>query len=254
MIDVIKSLQLLDREMICFHEEYEPNRLNQTTLAIEREGLLRHPPLAMKLHDGRYVILDGAHRVHALQKLGCKRVVVQLVNPKNILLSAWDHIIPEGRWMEQLYQNQEIRWEKKEKEETPLAVLHTNNGVSYLYLKERGASLFTVLFIWHQIVRAYKQAHEIIRIASGKEYELKGMTRLCYPIYSLEELEQIVLANKVMPAGVTRVTVDGRLLNLNIPLSFLRNSNLEQMLWQNYLEKWSRSLRLYTESVYLCEV
>lgn len=57
-----------------------------------------------------------------------------------------------------------------------------------------------------------------------------------------------------MPAGVTRYMVNGGLLNLQIPLKLLLESQFVQEEWDQYREQWADSLRLYSEPVYLCEV
>lgn len=60
-------------------------------------------------------------------------------------------------------------------------------------------------------------------------------------------------AGRVLPAGVTRFQINGRLLNLKIPLHLLhRDSDVSE--WERLRHVWRRSLRLYTEQVYLCEI
>ncbi|AMA71824.1 MULTISPECIES: ParB N-terminal domain-containing protein [Aneurinibacillus] len=255
MDDILSSLRLIDIKKICLHEEHEHTRLAQTCAAISTDGVLRHPPLAMQMSDGRYLILDGAHRTNALQNLGCKRIAVQIIEREEIQIGSWDHVIPMGEWLEQLKNHPSIRWQTERVKSAPIVQVVTDTNKYYVYEGAAESSPLTRLAIWHLIVNAYRKDYSIKRIISGHEYHVeKGMVRLCYPAYTLQEIESIVLSGAVMPAGVTRVVVNGRLLNLNIPLSYLMAGSLNQAEWEQKKEQWARALRLYAEAVYLCEV
>jgi len=255
MIDVLSSLELIESDNICLHEEHELTRLEQTCTAIAGDGVLRHPPLAMRMSDGRYLIMDGAHRTHALQKLGCKRIAVQVVKREEISLGSWDHVVPQEEWFHRLQKEPLIRWLTEREGSAPLAEVVTDTDTYYLYENEAHAELTDRIAAWHCIVNAYRKEYAVQRIASGKEQPIQqGMVRFRYPAYTLDDLEAVVLSGQVMPAGVTRVAVDGRLLNLNIPLAFLTSQSFDQADWDRQKVQWTRSLRLYAEAVYLCEV
>ncbi|MEW9673077.1 ParB N-terminal domain-containing protein [Ammoniphilus sp. 3BR4] len=256
MINLFSSLEMIHPEQICLHEEHEGARLDTTCSAIREEGVLRHPPLAMPIRDGRYLILDGAHRTCALQKLGCYRIPVQVVKGEDLRLEAWDHVVPEGSWLHELRNYPSLHWTPTPNQARPVAVVRQANGERYfVYYQSSSVYHFHNLDMWHQMVRSYSKQYAVKRLPHSNDFRLEpGLVRLSYPAYTVQQLEETVLAGKVMPAGVTRFMVNGRLLNLQIPLKLLLESQFVQEEWNQYREQWADSLRLYSEPVYLCEV
>lgn len=255
-MNVLSSLQVIETERICLHEEHESTRLSETCAALCEDGVLRHPPLAKRMEDGRYLILDGAHRTAALRQIGCRWIPVQVVDRGDFQLEAWDHIVPMGTWVYGLLNDSSLCWETERKESGNVAELIYSNGKRlFLYPRENPNELYEKLKAWHRIVGAYSSKYAVRRIAQGSSVPLpdEGTVCLRYPVYTIDEIENIVASGQVMPAGVTRFLVSGRLLNLRIPISLLNNSTFDQQEWENYRQMWEGSLRLYAEAVYLCE-
>ncbi|PWK15717.1 ParB N-terminal domain-containing protein [Tumebacillus permanentifrigoris] len=250
----VNSLQVVDLDRIRFHEEYEPHRLDVTSYAIRMEGVLRHPPIAMQMRDGSYLILDGAHRTHSLEALNCKRAVLQVVNAEQFALESWSHAVPSGGWLEELRQAPEIEWREEPGADVALAEVVEEGGVrSFLYPAGGRRDLESRLHAWTIIVDSYTKKLPVQRFSQCDGVPQAGRVHFCYPAWSIEELEETVLRERVMPAGVTRCVVEGRILNLRIPLDLLLQSQLDVERWEQLMEQWGRSLRLYTESVFLCE-
>jgi hypothetical protein len=271
MIGVLANLRLIPVEEICLHERHETKRLHGTCEGIRAEGVLRHPPLAVRMQDGRCLIIDGAHRTCALQQLGCRHIPVQLVEAEDFTLEAWSHLVPAGAWLEELRGEPALRFSASVEAlpTPPLAELVRPDG-SVLYIQSAAedaddqqaeeaigfqrAAAGRRIEDWHRIVDAYSQQHRVNRLAPHAVHPLEeGQILLRYPAVSVAELESAVAAGQLMPAGVTRFSVRGRLLNLRIPLTVLRDEHPHRQ-WETLLLNWSSALRLYSEAVYLCEV
>src|SRR3972149_7581634 len=60
-------------------------------------GVFRTPPIVAPLQDGtqRYMVLDGANRTTALQKMGYPHALVQIVRPDHpgLKLYTWNHVV-----------------------------------------------------------------------------------------------------------------------------------------------------------------
>jgi L-serine kinase (ATP) / ParB family transcriptional regulator, heme-responsive regulator len=256
-MDICSSLKLVELEQIRLHEPTECVRLDQTVQAISREGVLRNPLLAIQLENFDYLILDGAHRTGALKKLGCQRIPVQVVNPAQVTVDAWEHVIPIGPWLDELHQDPSLLWTTVLFDQAPLiAKIVEPDGIpQFVYLKENKEDPMKRLQAWHRIVEAYNKDYPVQRFPKGSCLVPEpGMVLLQYPTCTLNDLEEIVSSGYKVPAGVTRCMVEGRLLNLRIPISLLTSSTPDLEEWQRLCEKWSEKLRFYSESVYLCEV
>ncbi|SDW04148.1 ParB-like nuclease domain-containing protein [Marininema mesophilum] len=253
--DVLTTLTLLSAEKLLFHETHEKERLDRVCRSIMEEGVIHHPALALKLPSGNYLLLDGAHRVMAMKELGCKGLAVQVVEEQQVRLRAWNHLLPMGEWWEALGCDPHITWSDTRMDGRLLAHVTEATGREYfLYPRDTDENLFTHLTAWHRIVSKYQHGCIVQRVADGGTTQFReGEVLFSYPDYTLEELKWVVENDRLMPAGVTRTIVQGRLLNLRISLDLLQEERFDQHRWEELLQGWSRSLRLYTEPVYICE-
>lgn len=255
MNNVLTNLKLINTDSLFLHEPTEQLRLDRISKSIEKEGIIRNPLMASPLEGNKYLILDGAHRTAALKKLGCKRVPVQIVQPAHFQLFAWDHIVPLGEWLQQLYKIPNLTWSSEAPQDDSLIATSVNaNGTvhyaftDFIYTEEEK------LDIWCQLVESYSQGHSVKRLPNGEcLYPQEGFILLRYSAYTLDTLKRRVLNKKTFPAGVTRFLINGRLLNLSIPLDILISETLNKKEWAQLLERFESKIRLYSESIYLCE-
>lgn len=251
----MSRLQLVDIDHICFHEPIEPKRLVRTCQAIEREGVIRHPIIATYISGNKYLILDGAHRTRSLQQLGCKKIPIQLVDESEITMEAWTHLLPKGPWLKQLKKKTTFHWSDTALSDYPVAeLLYADKTSSYIYPSNSFGDTWTRLETWNELVSLYTQDQSVIRLPQ-RRYYFPGPNHILFqfPTLTLGEIKEIVLAGRMVPAGVTRCIIQGRLLNLQIPLCLLTSSSGMNE-WIQFCERKADKLRLYTESIYLCEI
>jgi L-serine kinase (ATP) / ParB family transcriptional regulator, heme-responsive regulator len=250
---VITSLKLVHIDQLRLHEEYEPPRLEKTIMQIRKDQFLRHPILATKLNDGSYLVLDGVHRLSALKAIGCRKVPVQEVEKKDFSNTAWNHLISTGEWYEKMLNDSSLPWVSEEKEGTVFVeVVSSENKSHYLYLEDIQSD---ILHYWHTVVSYYSKQYSVIRIPKEDEdIPPKGYVLVKYQPISYEAIETYITNGWIFPAGVTRFIINGRLLNLKVPLALLMDQNENIQEWMKLIEKWEKSLRFYKEQVYLCEI
>ncbi len=73
MIDIV----FLRIEELREHEEIRPPYLEELKNEILSDGILKMP---IAVDRKTYIILDGHHRLHALKKIGCKKIPAILVD------------------------------------------------------------------------------------------------------------------------------------------------------------------------------
>jgi len=71
----VKDIVFIELEALREHEEIRPDYLEQLKNEILSDGILKMP---IAVDKKTYIILDGHHRLHALKKMGCKRIPVIL--------------------------------------------------------------------------------------------------------------------------------------------------------------------------------
>ena len=74
-LQIADNICLIDLEELKEHEEIRPDYLEQLKNEILSDGILKMP---IAVDKKTYIILDGHHRLHALKKMGCKRIPVIL--------------------------------------------------------------------------------------------------------------------------------------------------------------------------------
>ncbi|WP_083964096.1 ParB N-terminal domain-containing protein [Shimazuella kribbensis] len=254
-IHILSSLKLVNIEKIRLHEPTEKVRSITTLKAIQREGKLRNPLLAMAIPENKYLILDGAHRTTALGMLGCKRVPIQLVDSSDVKLDAWEHLVSSGSWLEQVKQDSTLCWISTVQKELPIVeVVESSGRKHFVYAKTGKRDLLARLHTWHRIVATYNRDYQVNRFPNGTCLRPDSNQVLVrHPNCTISELKKIVSVGQTVPAGVTRSIVEGRLLNLGIPLDLLKSPLVNRKEWNQLCNQWSEKLRHYSESIYLCE-
>jgi ParB-like chromosome segregation protein Spo0J len=68
---ITDNICLIDLEALKEHEEIRPDYLEELKNEILSDGILKMP---IAVDKTTYIILDGHHRLHALRRIGCKRI------------------------------------------------------------------------------------------------------------------------------------------------------------------------------------
>ena len=83
-----REVIFIDIDQLKEHEEIRPDYLEELKDQILSDGILKMP---IAVDKETYIILDGHHRLHALKKIGCKKIPVILVDYQSpgIEVVAW---------------------------------------------------------------------------------------------------------------------------------------------------------------------
>ena len=74
-LKIPKDICLVNLEKLKEHEEIRPEYLEELKNEILCDGILKMP---IAVDKKTYIILDGHHRLHALKRIGCKKIPVIL--------------------------------------------------------------------------------------------------------------------------------------------------------------------------------
>jgi len=78
----------IDLDELKEHEEIRPDYLEELKNEILSDGILKMP---IAVDKKTYIILDGHHRLHALKKIGCKRIPVILFDYQSPEIEVLPH-------------------------------------------------------------------------------------------------------------------------------------------------------------------
>jgi hypothetical protein len=245
----------------------------------EEDGRLVNPPITT-FWKGRYIILDGATRYSSLQRLGYPHVIVQVVDKDQagFQLHTWYHAISaeERISLEKAYDDlmaslksiDGLRLSALNPDETQHA-LQRPRALCYLANRQGGLTLAeyapgaSKLAVMNAIVDTYNAWGVVERtLLTDTDRLAAQFPRLVavavFPQFSPEDVFDAAAADDLLPAGLTRFVIPGRILRLNADLERLKRDEplAAKRAWFNdfLAGKLARSrLRVYQEPVTLLD-
>ena len=268
----LPDLQMLPREILIPHEDYDPRRIDRLSQRLQEEGILKNPPIIAAIPGNqRYVVLDGANRVISFAKLGIPHIVAQLVSydDPGVSLDTWYHVVsgmPLHEFEDGLAQVAGMQLVECTLQAARRA-LESEDAMAYIITQEGVRKVPCPpdcqphdLNLLNALVGAYKGKADIYR-ASNDSWELQAPTYpritalVIFPRYHPRDIMQAAQHAYRFPSGITRHVIPNRALNINIPLEILSAGwSLEQK--QQWLQDWlmerlaANAIRYYAEPTF----
>lgn len=257
---------------ILVHEELDPSNSKELISFLKKSQTLSNPIIVASLGGKKYLQLDGMNRIHSFKTLGLKTISAQIVDyndQEKIELSSWLHIL-KGDIKEFL--------NFITKDKSLIVSQGKMDQVGHRYIKEsdfgRLCSIVTnkkeVFFIstggnfsekikrMNYLVSFYKNNlsrgalpytlnHDSVK-KFFKQYPNDNII-IIFPTFTPQQVIESAKSGVLLPTGITRHLVKGRVLNINLPLSLFDNKKplKEQNEEQDKILLKKRS-RLYEEA------
>jgi hypothetical protein len=252
VIPSLQDLHLVDLECLILHEAHDEDRLALLRKRMETEGEQRNPVIVSP-HEDRYLVLDGAHRVRALEELGSRFALIQTVEPPE-KAEGWGHLLGEVGAADP----GDIRGIQASETpgHTPLAEVETAGGTLFLSAGEEGLR-GRVRALW-SLQALYPKGVVIRRVEPDSTVRLsEGEILIRYRAFTPGELAAIVDSGAVLPAGITRFRVKERVLGVRYPLDLMAGGDVaaqNHKLKEFVRKRWEEGrVRYYGEPVVLFE-
>ena len=281
------SLRLAAVEDVTPHERYHPRRVEKLADRIAEDGFLGNPPVVVEADsnhtDSNYIVLDGATRVTAFKHLGHPHIVVQVVDVErdNVQLHTWYHVvhgIEAGELVELAHGIEHLRLTEMAVESLAHA-LWEKNALGYFVtaakhgylleledaadgvMRDEASSLW--VDVLNELVDGYGRIADVERTLNTDIDELSAQYAdfaglIVFPQFPADVVLRTVSSGHLLPAGLTRFVIPGRILRLNAPISILagKMSFNEKCDWLDSVVKeklTGRRLRYYEEPVVLLD-
>ncbi len=265
------NLAVVPLDKVFPHELIDPRRVENLIKKLEASDVFTNPPIVVQSKD-YYVVLDGATRVSSFKKLGYPHIIVQILKDKdNYTLDTWFHAIRKidpDRIVSMLKEMPEITIAKSDLE-TVQAGMVEHGGLCYLQTVDKtiyhiqpkaGVNHLDAL---NKLTNAYIEASHVTRtleddidVLLDEFPDLTGV--VVFPVFTLNQVLQIADAGHVMPAGITRFIIPGRVMRLNARFETLKSdmdlNEKNKWLYDFVMEKLSDDqVRYYAEPIYLMD-
>ncbi|RMF05361.1 MAG: hypothetical protein D6768_01295 [Chloroflexi bacterium] len=264
------NLRVVPLALVVPHETVDPRRVERLVNRLNADGKLANPPIVIQMED-HYVVLDGATRVTAMKQLGFPHIVAQVVSPESVNLNTWHHVIRKvavNDLLALLGELPEITLTEQTPPRLPAIVpdrgdvcaLCTANNQMFLVQAAPGVKPLTAL---NRLTETYIAAGRVMRALTTNLPALKNehpdlSALVVFPAYRVEQVLQIARAGNILPAGITRFLIPGRVLRLNAGLEYLKSdaslTDKNRWLYDLVVGKFSaNAVRYYQEPVYLLD-
>ena len=255
MLSSLGDLRVVPLGSLILHEDHDRKRLVRLRDRLREERVQRNPVIVSP-YEGRYLVLDGAHRVHALREIGCSLVLVQMVElPERA--DGWGHLMDVESLLPTLDLVKGIEVSAGEPEDGLLARIETGKD-ERLFVRSTEEGLIREARALCGLWKAYPGDVPVRRLdPSGPVRLAEDEAVIFYRGFTPKELAEIVRAGMVLPAGITRFRIPERVLGVRFPLEKLENGDPEERdaeLRAFVKESWEANrIRYYGEPVVLFE-
>lgn len=267
------ALEVVPISQVTPHEQVDDKRVTRLMKRLENESRLINPPIVTEWNE-RYVILDGATRFTALKRLEYPHIIVQIVDARrdDFDLHTWYHVISSKKPVSDLFaQLREIAGINLEgiRNDELQGVFRREDALCYFLDRENKATLVSAqsgadsLALMCHVVDCYNRWGAVERTLITDLGRLRGQfpemrAVAIFPQFTPETVFENASHDQLLPAGLTRFVIPGRILRLNADLAHLKSDEplIAKRAWLNqYLaDKLARSrLRYYQEPVILLD-
>lgn len=267
----ILPLRFVPLDRVVPHEATDPRRAEKLATRLKEDRVIRNPTIVAAIGD-RYVVLDGATRTDALRRLDSPHAIVQDVSVDDgLALETWHHVVRRlevEELLELVGALEGIRVEEvtdgspqqRMIEYGGICSLTAVDGRAFVVHASEGRNRFEALAA---VADAYIQATVVSRTLERDLHRLEtwypDLTALVeYPEFTVEQVLLAARAGTLLPAGVTRFIVPGRVLHLDVPLEVVTDDRPleEKNRWlHDHLTEKEREgmIRYYREPVYILD-
>jgi phosphoglycerate dehydrogenase-like enzyme len=267
----VLPVRVIEASKLVPHESHDDKRVDALAARLRSEDTLRNPPIVTPVED-HFVLLDGATRSEALRRAGFEHMVVQVVHADDSLqLETWSHGLLETTYSDAVAAVEATEGLFTEPSRAAVALdrlleqggvcaLLDPGGDAAIVLAEHGVNRFQAA---ERATRAYTDvsvvARTLERDLSNVVAEFPDLaTMVVFPHYSVEQVLLAARSGQLLPAGVTRFIVPGRVLRLDVDLDWLasdasiaeKNRELHEQLQDRHQRG---EIRYYREPVYLLD-
>ena len=267
----VLPLRFVALDQVVPHEATDPRRSSLLAESIQSEQVLRNPPIVAAVGD-RYIVLDGATRTDALRTMGVPHVVVQDIGVEGGLgLETWHHVVRSvepatlRRVLETIPDIVVVECDPAEAadrviESGALCSVRFFGGPALILSSSGGANRFDALGTISETYTANAVVSRTLERDLNKldAWYPDGVALVEYPEFTVEQVLLAARSGRLLPAGVTRFLIPGRVLRLELPLEILsdpRDLDEKNRWLHDYLSEKQRrgKIRYYREPVYLLD-
>lgn len=267
----LPQLKIIPLDKIGLHEDPDSFRVSKIQRSLKKKRIYTNPVIVAEVSKSRYVLLDGANRYTACQKLGLRDILAQIVDYKDprMGLSAWHHVvvgIKKSNFLAAVAELdlplEKVSYAQAGKllaKQKALCFFEFADGTRYAI--KNNDTIPEKVAVINKIIGLYKSKFTYYRVmedqlSKAKKHYRSASMLVAFPTFTPQGIKQMARSGVILASGITRHDFPQRALRVNIPVSILRrrdtlvakNRWLKQFIQQKIDRK---QVRLYLEPICL---
>jgi hypothetical protein len=240
--EVEPAIRLEKLEALKPHEKTDPKAVEQLAYEIETEDMQKDPIIVERDSN---IVLDGMHRLAALKKLSCTSALCYLVPYKHVRVDRWyrlfisNQTIPTIFMIESMQRLDKFNIEYIDDPQDAVEFINENKAVGALITKEKSILIesreavkeLVDVYNHLEFIEILFKFHFGIRIKFASRLEMDGkdvIGVLIPPKLSCKDVKIAAKSKVLFPLKSTRHIPKIRPLSVNLPISFLRDEDIQK--------------------------
>ncbi len=264
-----KILDLVPIGSLAVYENFDPIRVNKLCEKIYHDQVFFNPITVAKYKNTK-IVIDGANRLEALKRMGCRYAFVCYVDyldDNKIMLTNNAHFVDvESKIFMGLLVEAGLSFELLSESEVSvgdvmgrlgLNATFIINGVDHYAFCDKSVGIDSVFFL-NKLVDVYLGKYEIRRISELSQDQRWSLVKIVFRKFTIEELFNLSTNGILLNSGITWHKLKNSIIRFRLPLSLLRadesEENLKNCLLKEIEKKMScGDIRYYPSNVYVCD-
>lgn len=229
---MIDNLKIISRDLLVTFEAFTDEHSFKLAHEMESNGKLRNPLLVYPLYD-KYLLLDDACILKALESLDIKHIPVQIADEDTLSVHPWQRVVEDWRLADletfcNRFPRQVCIHEANNEPLDPHEVEIRFRDSETVRLKFSSEALLVRVDMYNKLSTEVTRGNQSFRakldLFDVNPFQLfnKATAVIFPPMFTIDELAQVAVSGMPLAQGIIRIDQPGRILGVDYALSILQ--------------------------------
>ena len=234
------GLSIVPTQQLLLHEEVDMERVARLLDRLSADGILKNPPIVASLSESdRFMLLDGANRVSAMENLEIPHLLVQVekLDDPRLEVRHWNHVVRDietEKLLDQVADVEGVTVREGRPEdavdETPgylASILTSETKAIHLWgaprLQENTGALKALTEIYSRGDARMERVNHA-DVATIRHHHPHFGAVVSFANFTKQDVLAVAETDERLPSGITRFLVPRRVLGFNLRLPLLKSN------------------------------
>lgn len=229
---MIDNLKIISRDLIVSFEAFSDEHSFKLAHEMESNGKLRNPLLVYPLYD-KYLLLDDACILKALESLDIRHIPVQVADEETLSVHPWQRVVEDWTsddlmaFCDKFPRQVAIQPAHDDQLQAHQVEVRFRDSETVRLDFKSGALLVRVDMynkLSAEVTRGNQSFRAKLNLFDVNPFDLfnRATAVIFPPMFTIDELAQVALSGMPLAQGIIRIDQPGRILGVDYALSILK--------------------------------